>query len=316
MKNVLKVVCIILVITTVFGIIIKKVTKKSIEISNFSNLGLVVEKNENEIYYNKYKTGVYSYINGNEEKICDDNAYSLNLVGNKIYYITIKELSNILVKEVDLNNNKVSNISKIFTSIAKIYADKNYIYYVTNQNHGGIARINIKTKEEQIILEEKIIDFEVDFYNKKIIYINSESKICSVNLSGTKTKVLSEKAKTNKFQIVDDWIYYYDINENALFRINEKGKKTTLISTLVSNNTYNVHKKFVYYFNPEDKTIRRMQIGKSNKVEILANLNIEKTRINIGGNELYFLDSNEEKDQVDQLYRLKLDGNPTERLKY
>lgn len=311
MKKITKIL-IVVILVFVLLICISKSRKKNLN-GNIANMGLVVD-DKGIVYYNKYEKGIFAVENGKEKQITDETAYSLNVYKNKIYYLSIADFSNVVIKSVDKNGENRKNIATIYTSISKIYVVDGYIYYSTNKKEKGIVKIDLNGENETVILEENVQDFQV--VNKDIFYINNSNQICKISISGQDNCVLNNEINANKIQVVDKWIYYYDKNENALFRLMNNGKKQELISVLVQNEIYNVSEKYVYYLDKENSKIARMKIGKSNKCDDIVDINISKTKINIAGDILYYLDKSSDESQTYQMYRVKVNGDKIDNIEY
>ena len=113
----IKIVFILIVtIISVIGIIklINIFSKEKVG-GNFANMGLAVEK-DNIIYYNKYEKGIVKVKSGKEYQITDETAYSMNIVDDVIYYLTISDMNTIDIKSVETNGN---NLKKIKNNSAK-----------------------------------------------------------------------------------------------------------------------------------------------------------------------------------------------------
>ena len=311
MKNKLKIL-IVLILVCVMLVFINK-SKKNSENGNLSNMGLAQEK-DGTVYYNKYEKGIFAVKNGKEKQITDETAYSINIVNDKIYYLTIADFSNVLIKCVDINGENRKTIATIDTSMSKIHVYDGNIYYHTNEKDSGIAKVDLNGENKFQIISGKIQDFCVE--KGKIFYINDLGQICSTTISGENNVVLNDKVTAKKIQLVDGWVYYYNELENALFRMKENGKNNELISVLVKNEVYNVYGKYVYYLDQENSKISRMQIGKSNKCDDIVNVNTSKTKLNIAGDELYYLDKSLDEAQTYQIFRVKINGKEAEKIIY
>lgn len=310
MKKCTKIVVSIIVII-VFVVVISKTRKQSTN-GNIANMGLVAAKGKH-VYYNKYEKGIFSTKNGREKQLTDETAYSLNMVGDEIFYLTIADFNKVVIKSVDINGENRKNIATISTSISKINIENGFIYYSNNENGNGIARIDLNGENETILWEENVQDFQVE--GEKVFYVSQNNEICKVSEAEQK-EVLNQKARAKKIQIVENWIYYYDENEKALFRMKKNGQNNELVSVLVKNDMYNVSGKYVYYVDQENRKIARMKIGKSNKCDDIININLTKTKINIAGDELYYLDESSDESQTYQMYRVKVTGDETNIIEY
>lgn len=309
-KKILIVIVLILVILFIFFII---GNKKSRENGNISNMGLVCGDG-NATYYNKYEKGIFISQNGIEKQLTDETAYSLNLVKGKLYYITVQDFNDVVIKSIDTNGENEKTLATIYTTISKIFVDGNYIYYATNETDKGIARVNLNGENEEIVLTESVQDFQVSDGN--IYYVNNSNQIVKKVVNKDESVILKEEAATRKIQVVDNWIYYYNRQENALFRVKTNGKKTELISVLIHNEIYNISGKYVYYFDKENLKIAKMRIGKSNKCQDIAQISITKTKINIAGDEIYYLDKSMDETQTYQIFRIKNNGKEIKNIEY
>lgn len=176
----------------------------------------------------------------------------------------------------------------------------------------GIARIDINGENENVVVSENVQDFEVQ--NGQVYYVNKLNQICKV--SENQNKVLSESISARKIQVIDNWIYYYNEAENALFRLKNDGTKNELISVLINNETYNISGKYVYYFDKQNSKIARMKIGESNKCDDIVKISTAKTKINIVGDELYYLDKSADNSQTYQIHRIKVNGDKINDVEY
>lgn len=281
--------------------------KNSFHNGNLSNYGMAVEDKNGNIFFNKYGEGIYCLNGENEIKLVNEkNVYSLNIVNDKLYYLSVEEFSKIIIKSINTDGSNHSIVTSISTPITKIFVDSKYIYYVNNKEYTGITKIYLSNGREEKIIEEDIRDFQVNFSNKKIYYINRENQICYCNLLGEKSKILNNDAKANKLQIVDNYIYYFDINENALFRLGENGKNKALVSTLVKNDIYNISDKYVYYYDKNEQSIKRMDIINSINIKEITKVSTLKPVINLTNDKVFYLDKGEKDSQIYQLYVVEL----------
>ena len=315
MKKFFRVAVIVVILIVIISFIKSKSTVpiNSNQNGNISNMGLAVA-NGDVIYYNKYEKGIFARQKGEEKQLTDETAYSMQIKNNKIYYLTVANFNNVIIKSIDITGENLKDIYTIYTAISKIYVDNENIYFVSNKDDSGIKKVDLNGKNETSVVSGNIKDFQV--VGDKIFYINESSNICMISKNGKKDKILNEEIIANKFQVVDNWIYYYNQTENALFRINQKGTVNELISVLVKNETYNVAGEYVYYFDSDNQKISRMKIGKSNKCDDIVNVNVVKTKINIANDEIYYLDESENKSQTYQMYRAKIDGKEINKIEY
>lgn len=314
MKKVVRISAIVGVIIVVVLVISKIIGKQqNRENGNVSNMGLVLE-HQGTTYYNKYEKGIFAVKGDTETQLTDETAYSLTFYDDKIYYMTIADFNQVVIKYVDLKNGNVRNVATIYTSISKFFIEDERIYYFTNHSENGICKMDLNGENETIVVAGNIQDFQVS--EKEIYYINEENQICRWKLKSGESVALNEAAKAKKMQVVEEWIYYYNEFENALFRVSKNGKKVELVSVLVNHEIYNVCGKYVYYYDKNTSKIARMQLKKSNKCENIVDIAVSKTRINVAGDVLYFLDQSKDESQNYQIYRIKINGEKMQEIEY
>lgn len=314
MKKVVRISAIVGVIIVVVLVISKIIGKQqNQENGNVSNMGLVLE-HQGTTYYNKYEKGIFAVKGDTETQLTDETAYSLTFYDDKIYYMTIADFNQVVIKYVDLKNGNVKNVATIYTSISKFFIEDERIYYFTNHSENGICKMDLNGENETIVVAGNIQDFQVS--EKEIYYINEENQICRWKLKSGESVPLNEAAKAKKMQVVEEWIYYYNEFENALFRVSKNGKKVELVSVLVNHEIYNVCGKYVYYYDKNTSKIARMQLKKSNKCENIVDIAVSKTRINVAGDVLYYLDQSKDESQNYQIYRIKINGEKMQDIEY
>lgn len=313
MKKVVKISVIVVCIIIIMMAIIMVKNRNNEANGNVSNMGLVLEHN-GTTYYNKYEKGIFAVKGDKEIQLTDETAYSLAFYEDKIYYMTVADFNQVMIKSVDIKSGNIQNIATIYTSISKFFVEGNAIYYFTNNVQNGICKMDLNGQNETILITGNIPDFQVD--KKEIFYIDEENRICKFMLSSGKNIVLSENAKAKKIQVVEHWIYFYNETENSLFRLNKNGKKMELVSVLVNHEIYNVCGKYVYYYDKNTSKIARMQLKKSNKCENIVDISVLKTRINLAGDVLYYLDKSSDDSQNYQIRRVKINGDKMQDVQY
>ena len=113
-KKILLILIAIAIVLILFGIgkLISSLSKEKV-MGNYANMGLAVVKVKG----------------GKEYQITDETAYSMNVVGDTIYYLTVSDLNTIDIKSVETNGDNLKKIKTIYTTISKIYVQDGYIYY-------------------------------------------------------------------------------------------------------------------------------------------------------------------------------------------
>ena len=278
---------------------------------NKSNMGLATE-DSGVIYYNKYEDGIVKVKSGKEYQITDETAYSMTVVGDTIYYLTVSDNGTIDIKSVETNGNNLTFISSIFTTLSKIYVENGFVYYVSNKDTAGIVKINIATHEEEKICAANIIDFELD--NGVIYFTDTVGKLHSIKTDGLEQKEIKTDDVIRKFQMLGNHIYYYNDREQGLVRINKDGGGRKVVSKLVSNDTFNVTSKGIYYYNDISHEIAVTKEGSKKSKGVVA-VKTTKTKINIADNFIYYLDNGKD-GRMHEMYRIKTNGNSAKEIVY
>ena len=205
---VMAIIAIILIISSVITINVINRKKNSInELGNIANMGLAAS-GEDSIFYNKYEEGIVKVKGFEEFQITNETAYSINVVGDDIYYLSIGDSSNINIRKVASNGSNLTTIKTIKTSISKIYVSGNYIYYDTNANQDGIAKLTLDGKEEKIITSSEIQDFEV--VDNMIYFTNKVGNMYKMTTNGVELTKIETGYDIKDFQIRGEWIYYFN----------------------------------------------------------------------------------------------------------
>ena len=289
-----------------------KTFSKEIVAGNLTNMGLAVEK-DGVIYYNKYDNGIVKLKGGKEYQITEEMAYSLNIVDDTIYYLTVSDFGTIDIKSVKTNGDELKKVKVIYTNLNKFYVENGYIYYTTNKDGNGIVKLDIKTGEENKIVQANVQDFVVD--EGVIYFTDSIGTLTSITTSGINSKVIVDTENIKNIQILKKWIYYYDESENALCKVKKDGTSKKKVSTFVNNEIYNVTSKKIYYFDQVNKQICSSDLkGKTSKV--VVKLNTTMPRINIVKDTIYYLDDSKDQTKIYQMFRVKTNGNKMKTIDY
>ncbi len=251
---------------------------------NLSNMGLATFDDGN-VYYNRYEKGIVKYKGNKEYLITDETAYSINVVGNDIYYLTVSDNNSIDIKTVKTNGDSLRKIKSIYTSVSKIYVQDGYIYYATNKDIDGIARINIETNEETIITTANIQDFQV--LEDTIYFTDNINHIYKMALAGVEVKRISEDLRVKQFQILGKWIYFLDEDNGTLNKVRLDGTDKAVVTDKIKNNNYNVTSKKIYFFDAENKKICSINL-KGNDFKELVTIKTNNTKINIADDNIYY----------------------------
>lgn len=308
------VLAVLILILLILGIksLFTKVFAKEVVAGNLANMGLVAQSG-NTVYYNKYESGIFASKGKNERQVTSETAYSMTIVGDKIYYLTVSPSNTIDLKAVKTSGGEPEKIKTLQTIISKFYIDKNSVYYIENGEVFGIAKYSLDNGDNKILVEKNVLDFVLD---KEFIYYTDDSGVLySVNTTTGEQKEISKDYNIKKIQVLKKWIYFYDETQNALCKIKNDGSKEEVVATFVNNEWYNVTSKKVYYYDSVNKQICACDL-KGKKSKAIVSVTAEKPRINITKKEMYYLDTSKTTDQMYQIFRVKKNGSATNSIDY
>ena len=309
------IVAIALLALIIWGIskLISAIFSKEKVYGNLTNKGLVVTDGKN-VFYNKYDEGIYKVGGKTDEEIVSGKAYSLTIYKNKIYYLTVSNIGTIDLLSVNTNGEEEQKIKSLNTSLDKFYIEDGYVYYSKIGDGGaGIAKLSLDLGEETTIVSTTIKDFVVD--NGYVYYIDKLGYLKKTDTDGQNGQDISTKYNISKIQVAKKWIYFYDVNEEALMKVKTDGTLDSKVTELVKTDIFNVTSKYIYYFDLENNQICRCNLnGKGEKA--IVSVTMPLTRINIVNNVLYYLDKRETNDSQYKIYRVKTNGKATKDIEY
>ncbi len=277
-----------------------------------NNMGLAIESGS-ATYYNKYEKGIFKLEKGEETQITDHTAYSITVVGDTIYYITVSSDNTIDLNSVKTDGQDVKKIKTLYTANSKFYINDGYAYYISNKDQTGINKINLENSEEKTITVANIQDFVLD--KDTIYYTDNLGHLYSINLEGNNLKELSRDYNIKNIQILGKWIYFYSENENALCKIKKNGKSKKTVATFVNNEMYNVTNKKIYYYDAVNKNICKSDL-KGKKSKVVVSLEATRTKINIANGIIYYLENSKDNTQIYQMFRVKESGKEYKPIEY
>lgn len=292
--------------------LIKSITKDR-NISNLGNMGLAVEDGKN-VYYNKWEEGIVKIKGNKETLLTEETAYSIHVEDDIIYYLTVSEDQEILLKSVNSKGEDLKTIKRLYTSISKFYLQDGFVYFATNKNQEGISKYNLETGEETVITTSPIKDFVV---TEDLIYFTDDiENLYTMTLTGIELKRIIANPMVDNFQIQGKYIYFYNTIDEKFCRTDLNGENLEVISErLLENSSYNVTNKKIYFFDKETNSISSMDLDGDNVKEI-RKINAKKTKINIVGDEIYYLDSSNDPKQAYQMFRMQTNGNNSKKIEY
>ncbi len=302
----------VIIIAVIVAVVTSKDKTNEVILGNISNLGLVTESSDS-IFYNKYEEGIVKVKGNKEYQITNETAYSMQMVGDYIYYLTKGENNSLLIKKVKTNGDELSTVKEIQTTISKFYIVDNVIYYANLGESSGLSKISIDTNAETQICEDNIEDFVVTSSN--IYYTDDFGYLYSMNLSGTDKKTLLNDEIT-EFQVYEDWIYYYKESESFLSRIKIDGSERETVTDKVNSYIFNIYKDKIYFYDLENSNISSIGINGKN-LKVITEIKTNKTRINLTTNgQIYYLDASSGDNNIYQMYRIGTNGGNLNEIKY
>ena len=307
---VLAIICVLILIGVIN--LFKLIFSEEKPVGNLSNLGLALDSG-NMVFYNKYENGIVKVKGKEEYQITDETAYSMTIIDDTIYYLTLSNSNTLDLKSVKTNGDAPTKIKTLTTSLSKFYIENGYVYYVTSQEIFGIAKLSLETNEEKLVTATNVQDFIVE--DGIIYYTDNVGFLHSINVDGTDIKTLSKEYNIKKIQLLKKWIYFYNDKDKCLSKIKIDGSKVKTVTTFVTNETYNVTSKNIYYFDETNKQICVTNLnGKKSKP--VVSLTSGRTKINIADGILYYLDDSKNETSIYQMYRVKTNGGATNSIDY
>ena len=305
---------IVLIITNLITFyVISGKKKTNAELANIANMGLAASNDEG-VFYNKYEEGIVKVKGTQESQITNETAYAINLLGNDIYYLSIGDNNSISIKKVKTNGSEMTTIKNINTAISKMYVEDNAIFYASNNDNSGIAKLNLDGTDERVIISNEIRDFEV--VENKIYYTSKTGDLYTATTNGTEIQRITPKdVSIKEFQVKDNWIYYYDEDDSSLHKVKTDGTENQLFSQYVSSSIFNTAKDKIYFFDEDNKKIASINYNGENYKEI-TRVSTNKTKINVVGDTIYYLDASSNESKIYQMYRIKTNGSAAKVIKY
>lgn len=307
---VLAIICVLILLGIVN--LFKLIFAKENVVGNLGNMGLAVYEDK-QTFYNKYEEGIVKVKGGEEYQITDETAYSIHLEGDTVYYLTLSNSNTLDLKSVKTNGDEPKKIKTLSTPSSKFYIEDGFVYYISNKDAMGIVKFSLDTNEENFIVTYNVQDFVLD--GDTIFFIDNTGTLYSVGTDGSEFKTITNEYNIKRIQILKNWIYFYNTEENALCKIKKDGSKMKVVATFVNNETYNVTSKYIYYFDEVNKQICRCDL-KGKKSNAIVSLKASRTKINIANDILYYLDDSESETRIYQMYRVKTNGNAAKPIEY
>ncbi|MGB9812404.1 MAG: DUF5050 domain-containing protein [Thermovenabulum sp.] len=186
----------------------------------------------------------------------------------KYYYVLYKEpqLKNMLgdnrIVAEDKKTGKIEEITKVDAS--SIYIDKEYVYYVTRGEYGGMVIDNTEydgvvgiysynkiTKEKKIIAKENAYGLWGKSDYLYYVSLDNRKNLCRIKKDGTNKEVIIPVSIKNFF-IYKNYIYYAKENEKGIYRYNIKDGDTIKFAENVEASSIIVNEGKLYFVDVSD----------------------------------------------------------------
>ena len=286
--NTFAIVVLLIILLVILCVVVVKIFNASeAKTNNDLNLGIAVENDDLTFYYN-YNKGLIKREKNKETTLTESQAFSINYYDGKIYYTTPNSTGGIDIRKIDKDGKDEKILLSTTSSSTKIYIKDSKIYYLTS-NPDTISRIDIDGKNQEQILQRGVTDFKL--VEDKIYFSDIMGYLYSVDLDGENYETVIKESLFDEFQILDDYVYYFDNENSKLMKISLKDvSKKKEVTDKLDCDTYNVTSKGIYYLDKENSKISFVSKNGKKAKEIVT-VNTDNTKINIIDNIIYYIDS-------------------------
>lgn len=146
------------------------------------------------------------------------------------------------------------------------YVSDKYIYYVLLykfRNKKALFRCDLDGNNDELLVDDDVKDFDIFENKNELYYINDNPDglegMYIVNLKTLEVTQLFEETPYN-YLIVDDYIYYGDIDNQCLVRSRKGEKKVDIVTDLTTVINF-VDGDWIYVTNEEDGSLYRLREG-------------------------------------------------------
>lgn len=257
---------------------------------NGTNKEIILTENWDILGLNIYKNKIYFIAINNSVETEDEN----DAVDNKIYAMNLDGSDLIVINDNEFNNDSY-----------EIYAINNKIYYIGTD--ANIYSMNLDGENKEVInsdatgflgITEKYILFNIQEEDEEG---NQKIVTYSMDLNGENKKALTGE-RLYSVNIIDDEVYYVN-EEKEVNKVNiVTGEKKEISTTSAYN--MNISNNKIYFMNYCDEdyniAIYKMDLDGSNEEELLK-LDTYSTFLDVVGNKILYMDSNDEKGVINLL---------------
>ncbi|MCI8327957.1 MAG: DUF5050 domain-containing protein [Lachnospiraceae bacterium] len=178
----------------------------------------------NYLYYLHYDkdtaTSMYRVkIDGSEKEMVEDQPYyTCSTNGSYLYYNGLKNDHHIYSLNTATGNSQTLYDGNCWMPIV----DGNVAYYMDVDHNYRLAKVNLNTKETQILTDERIDCFNL--YGDYIYYArNEEPALCRMKIDGSEQEELIDGMFTD-INITSHFVYFRQLNEpNTFYRTPTSG---------------------------------------------------------------------------------------------
>lgn len=292
---------------------------------NLLNRGLVATQGS-WIYYSD--KGIYKEkLDGKSTtKICEDEAWYLNVIGEWIYFVNISDAYSLY--KIKTDGTQKTKMNSEMTGDLNVVGD--WIFYIETQrvqtgagldDYTNIWKMktdgtektkiydNAKTRSKDIIgIISSLYAAPNMLYFNLHQYEGEDNGIYKMDVNGAKMDLLNGECciYTN---YASDWIYYRQFENFDIYKMKYDGSERTQLSKTKKQKVYNnfsmnVSGDWIYYC---ENGLYKMNIGSNEAVKVSED---DCEQINVIGDWIYFID----KLNNNRLYRIKTDGSVRERV--
>ncbi|MFD0676477.1 MULTISPECIES: DUF5050 domain-containing protein [unclassified Paenibacillus] len=274
---------------------------------NLANGGQLAAKDD-WIYMNPSRSsgGAHSLVKAKEDgsnrmKLSDDNAMSINIVGDWLYYINFEATSPSAIYKIRTDGTDRTMVSQ--TAASRLWVRDGWMYYFpsaeqpnemggTYQTASGIFRMKTDGTSEQKLLEDMKVS-SLYLYGEHIYFRITEgehTRVYTMNLDGSGQKML--RSKVTDFIVADDWIYYV-LDRKQMYKMSLDGSvdiplfelEKPQLSSMTYWNGWIYYTKFISGSIAGANPIERIRIDGTDQQKVTE---ARPLSLYIAGNEMYF----------------------------
>ena len=304
------VVLLIILLTVLIIVVAACLSSQNSENNNDSNMGLVAQSDDSVFYY-KYNDGLIKATGKEEVKLTSDQSCSIKYLDGYVYYSVPNITGGIDIKKIKEDGTDLQVLLSTTSKSTKTYLKDGFLYYTTT-NPATISKMDINGQNSKVLLNRNVDDFKIE--GEKIYFSDSMKFLYSVDLNGENYEIVVKEPNFDRFQILDEEVYYFDNASGSLIKVNLKDTENREVVTDKLNcNIYNVTSEGIYYFDKESSKIWHISAN-GKKTKEITTVNSDNTKINIAGTSLYYIDMNEKGQAITK--RVATNGKVAEEVKY